>query len=95
MSKYELMSLVNAQLTAEEKENIYKQTTDCVIKGGGKVINAQVWSEKQRLSFSIKQCQEATYYLINFESAGSVMSNIRDLLRLNEKILRYLIIKAE
>ena len=41
MNKYELMSIVNSHLTAEEKETIYKQATECVIKGGGKIINAQ------------------------------------------------------
>ena len=95
MNKYELMSIVNSQLTTEEKEVIYKQATDCVIKGGGKIINAQVWLDKHKLAFAIKRCTEATFYLINFESAATTMGNIRELLRLNESILRYLIIKSE
>ena len=95
MNKYELMSIVNSHLTPEEKDSIYKQATDCVIKGGGKVINAQIWLDKHKLAFAIKKCSEATFYLINFESAATALLNIRDLLRLNESILRYLIIKNE
>ena len=95
MNKYELMNIVNAQLTTEEKDSIYKQTTDCVIKGGGKIINAQVWLDKHRLAFTIKKCTEATFYLVNFEAASSALQNIRELLRLNENILRSLIVKNE
>ena len=94
MNKYELMSIVNSHLTQDEKDAVYKQATDCVIKGGGKVINAQVWLDKHKMSFAIKKCSEATYYLINFESAAAAMANIRELLRLNENILRYLITKG-
>ena len=95
MNKYELMSIVNSQLTTEEKESIFKQATDCVMKGGGKIINAKMWLDKHKLAFAIKRCSEATYYLINFEAATTTLQNIRELLRLNESILRCLIIKSE
>ena len=95
MIKYELMSIVNSHLTNDEKESIFKQATECIIKGGGKIINAQVWLDKHKLAFAIKRCTEATYYLINFEAAGNVLTSIRELLRLNENILRFLIIKND
>ena len=95
MNKYELMSIVNSHLTPDEKDSIYKQATDCVIKGGGKVINAQVWLDKHKLTFTIKKCSEATFYLINFEAAAAALSSIRDLLRLNENVLRFLMIRNE
>ena len=95
MKKYELMSIVNSHLTTEEKEVIYKQATECVIKGGGKIINAQMWLDKHKLAFTIKKCTEATFYLINFEAAANAIKDIRGLLRLNESILRCLIIRNE
>ena len=94
MNKYELMVIVNSQLPQEEKESIFKQATDCVLKGGGKVINGQVWQDKFKMNFSIKKCQEATYYLINFEGARAAVQGIRDLLRLNENMLRFAIFNA-
>lgn len=89
MNKYELMVIVNSQLPQEEKESIFKHATDCVVKGGAKVINGQVWQDKLKMNFPIKRCQEATYYLINFEGGGASVSGIRDLLRLNENMLRF------
>ena len=93
MNKYELVVIVDAQKPVGEKEEIYKQITECVVKGGAKVINAQVWLERQRLVFTIKKKTEGTYYLVNFESAGSALAKMKELLRLNENILRYLIIR--
>ncbi len=95
MNKYELMSLVKAQLTAEEKETIFKQATEAVTKNGGKIINSQVWLEKHRLAFSIKKCKEATYHLIKFEAAGNAIEKIKQIVRLNEEILRFFIVKAQ
>ena len=93
MNKYELMILVKAQSPQEERETIYKQAADAVVKSGGKVINSQMWLEKNKLAFSIKKCWEATYYLIKFEAAGNAIEKIRQTARLNEGILRFLITK--
>lgn len=95
MNKYELVVIVDSQLSPTEKEDILKQATDAVVKGEGKVINSQVWLEKQRFTFQIKKHKEGTYYLINFESNGGGVGKIRDLLRLNESVLRYAILESK
>ena len=95
MDKYELMVLVKAQSPQEEKDSIFKQTTEAVTKNGGKVVSNQVWLEKHKLAFSIQKCWEATFYLIKFDAATSVIDKIRQTIRLNEGVLRYLITKAE
>lgn len=91
MNKYELVVIIDAQKAPPEKEEIYKQLTDAVLKGGGKVNAAQVWLERQKFSFNIKKKSEGTYYLVNFESAASSLAKIKEFLRLNENILRYLL----
>ena len=91
MDKYELVVIVNAQLPQDERDGVSKQTTDYVAKGGGKVINTQMWLDKFKLAFPIKKCQEGTYYLTNFEAPTSAITNLRESLRLNEKVVRYAI----
>ena len=93
MNKYDLMIIVDAHKAAAEKEEIYKQSTDAVTKAGAKVLSAQVWLEKQKFIFNIKKRTDGTYYLINFESAASYLVKLKELLRLNEGILRFLIVK--
>ncbi len=95
MTKYELVVILDAHSNQEEKETIIKQTADAIAKGGGKVINSQVWLEKHKLTFKIKRRTEGTYYLINFECASSATPKIRQILSTNEDILRSAITKIE
>ena len=94
MNKYELMVIVDAQIPADQKDQVFKQTLEAVTKGGGKVTNNQVWLDKHKMAFQIKKCREATYSLVKFESAADVIDRIKQTLRLNEKILRFSVIRA-
>lgn len=90
--KYELVVVLDAKLGNDAKDAIIKETTDQIVQSGAKVINNRVWLEKQKFTFPIKKCQEGTYYLINFEGNGKAAQEFRAILRLREKILRYLIV---
>ena len=94
-SKYEAMIVADAKLSNEEKEAIFKEATEAITKNGGQVINNQVWLERHRMTFRIKKCTEGSYYLINFEDDGSSLAKIRQALRLNEKILRFVLMNVE
>ena len=93
MDKYELVVIVDATLLQEEKERINKEVCDTIVKYDGQVINSQVWLDKQKFSFRMKKRTEGTYYLINFECLKSSVAQLRQILRINENILRFLIIK--
>jgi len=95
ITKYELVFIVDAGLTSTDKEALTKEVADVIGKNGGKVINSQVWLEKQKFTFDIKKRKEGTYYLLNYEADGAVNAKIQPLFKLNEKILRFSIEKAE
>ena len=94
MNKYELVYIVDAHLAAEAKEEVGKQIADAVTKADGKVINSNVWFERPRMSFPIKKVQDGSYYLVNWEGRGNASVKLRQSLRLNERVLRFLIIAA-
>ena len=93
--KYELVIIVDAKLTNESKETVRKEVTELVNKHGGKVINSQIWLEKHKFTFEIEKCTDGTYYIVNFEGGSDVVNKMKPLLKLNEKILRFIFIKAE
>lgn len=95
LRKYEVMVIVDAKLPNEEKEAIRKEVSEAVTKSGGKVINSQLWLEKQKFAFRIRKCVEGTYYLINFEGEGPAANAVRSNLRLNERILRFAVTKVD
>ena len=91
ITKYELVVIVDAHQTSEAKEEIIKDVTSELTKNGVKVINTQQWMEKHKLSFEIKKCKEGTYYIISFESDGATNDKITRVLKIKEKILRFMI----
>ncbi len=94
MEKYELVYIVDAHLAQDAKDETNKQVVDTVAKAEGRVINSSVWFERQRIFFPIKKVQDGTYYLVNWEGEGNAAVKIRQSLRLNEKILRSLIVNV-
>ena len=90
--KYELVVIVSAALTPQEKEAVLKEASDIIGKHEGKVINSKVWLEKHKMTFPIKKVSEGTYFLLNFEGDGSRVSQLREALKMNEKILRSTIV---
>ena len=94
MDKYELVVIVDAMLPLQEKENVLKDICDMVTKNGGKVINNQVWIDRHKFPFRIKKSSEGTYYLVNFESQRSAIIKMKQLLKINEKVLRFLILNV-
>ncbi len=59
--------IVDAALSQGEKETTVKDVSQIIEKCGGRVINSQVWIEKQKMAFLMKKRPEGTYYLLNFE----------------------------
>ena len=95
LKKYELVLIVDAMLSADLKDNICKEAADAVNKIGGKVINNQVWLEKQKFTFDIKKKKEGTYYIVNIEMPGGLVTKLRQALKLKDDILRFEVIKIE
>lgn len=94
MDKYELVVIVDAALSQKEKEDTIKDVSQSIEKCGGKVINSQIWIEKQKMSFLMKKRPEGTYYFINFEGGAEKFPELRRVLKLNDKVLRSLVVKA-
>ena len=95
MNHYEGMFIVRPDLSDEDKKNLFAQINDAVTKNNGSVSAANIWSEKRRMCFRIKKCDEGVYYLISFSAAAEALAKITHAYKLNENILRVLITKAK
>jgi small subunit ribosomal protein S6 len=95
LQKYELMVIVDSRLGQEEKDKIFKEAADAVVKNGGRVINSQLWLDKHRMTFAISKAKEGSYYLVNYEADGTVNAKMKATLKINERILRFVIARIE
>ncbi len=94
MNTYEGMFLIDAKLDQKAANSIFDQIKGIITKNEGNIISSRIWTEKRRLCFPIKKNQEATYYFVSFNLQPLLIDKIRQAYRLNENILRVLIIRS-
>ncbi|MCM8800924.1 MAG: 30S ribosomal protein S6 [Candidatus Omnitrophica bacterium] len=95
MCKYEAMFVIKPDLSESERKNKFQHISDVIAKNNGTVLQSNIWAEKRRLAFPIKKIHEATYYLVNFSAPPEAVDSIKQAYRIDEDILRTLIIKTE
>jgi small subunit ribosomal protein S6 len=95
MNKYEAMFILKADLSEEERKALFNQIHEVVTKNNGNVAQANIWSEKRKLYFTIKKNHEGIYYLVNFTALGEGLAKMRQAYKINENILRVLITRLK
>ena len=94
MNKYEMMFIVKATMETEQ----VKATAENVKKNAegkdSKVVDYKELGEK-KLAYPIKKEINGYYYLIHFTAEKSAIEEINRKLRINENVLRHLIIKLD
>lgn len=92
MHTYEGMFILRPDLTEDTRKEVFSQISDTISKNGGSQIDGQVWSEKRRLHFPINKQNEGIYYLVHFTLPTDAITKVKYAYKLNEKILRVLIL---
>ncbi|MFH1692299.1 MAG: 30S ribosomal protein S6 [Candidatus Omnitrophota bacterium] len=101
MKKYEAMFIIKPNLTDEEKATVMKNIKEQITKNQGNITSDQVWAEKRRLAYDLfpigggTRFKDGMYYLVNFKCLPDAIVTLRASYRLNEFILRCLILKDE
>lgn len=94
MNKYEMLTIFNASLTDEEKENIVKKYSDMMTSDGGKLHTLNKWGVK-KLAYPINFKKEGYYVLFEFEAKPEVPAKISSLMNIDENVLRSLTLRKD
>ncbi len=94
MRNYEIMVIVKSNLEVEnakkEIENIKKIITD----GKGKVVSTNEMGQR-KLAYPIKKEINGLYYVLTFSSDNDTLNELERRIKINENILRHLIIRLD
>ena len=94
MNKYEAMFILHPSLNEEELVKLKSSIGEEVKKNEGRIEGNKDLGKK-KLTFPIKKQKEGIYHIINFEASPSSIKILKNSYRLNESILRVLIIRRE
>ena len=93
MNKYEVMVIVKP--AEEEVTNATIEKVEALIaRVGGTVEKVDRWG-KRRLAYAVKKFTDGFYVLIDFEAAPAEIKEIDRVLKINDEVLRHLIVKHE
>ena len=94
MTKYEIMFIVKATLEETALNNITKEVQKLITDNKSKVIEFKDMGRK-KLAYPINKEISGFYYLMNVEANKETIEEFDRKLRINENILRHLILKKE
>ena len=94
MNYYEMLCIVSTRLAEGNPAAAQDMITGEIIKTGGQIQRAQVMG-RRRLAYPIARQQEGLYLLIYFSQPPAAVAALRGNLRMNEFVLRILILKRD
>lgn len=94
MNKYELVVVLGASLSDEDRAAAVEKVNGYVARFGGNVTDVAEWGKK-KLAYPVAKETEAFYYVLTFEAPLSAPREIENNVRIMEQVIRFLIVKQE
>ena len=91
MKKYEILYIVDASISDEEKENVVKAVTAVVEAAGGVAQEPDRWGVR-KYTYAINYKTEGYYVLMNFEAEDTAPAAISAKLNINKNVVRHMIV---
>ena len=99
---YESMMILRPDLEGQEKEDIFAKITKQIKDLGGEILVSKIWAKERKLYYFLrgrdaqkKKYYKGCYWLINFSLNKDKLPELKETIRLEERILRNLIINRE
>ena len=91
MRNYELMVVIDSSSDAEKIDRAVAKIQEIIAEKGGKILSVDSWG-RRRLAYEIQRRQYGFYVLFTFEFDPKEVKDLNRLLRLNQMVLRHLVI---
>lgn len=101
-NNYECMFILKDDITPEEKEEVAGKVSKKIEASGGKIISSKVFIKERSFAYCLKsrgaekkKYSKGTYWLVQFSISADKLSDLKETMRLEERILRNLILRRE
>ena len=94
MRDYELVIIVTPEIDETATAEVVEKVKSWITEAGGSIESFEEWG-RQKLAYLIRKNKEGQYYFFNLKLEPSAVVNLERNFRLQESILRFLIINRE
>jgi len=92
--EYEMVYVAQPDLGEDGLRELNERLTQLIASQQGAVSGTEIWG-KRTLAYPIKKYYEGHYVLQRFQMAPSGTEELDRLLRINENVLRYLVVRTD
>jgi small subunit ribosomal protein S6 len=92
--QYELVYIVSPDTTEQEVTDLHAQIEAAIGRIGGELVKSENWG-RRKMAYEIGPHKEGVYVLELINGGGELMKEIERRLRVNEKVLRYLVVRVD
>jgi len=93
LREFELMYVVDGTMPEEEAAKV-AEAVQSFISSHGTIVKVDPWG-RRRLAYPIKKKQDGYYWVITFEVEPDAVDVLKQQLRVNESILRWMVTRVE
>jgi len=94
MNSYEVVYILQPKLDEDGINGVNERVTQAVTGQNGQVVSTEIWGQR-KLAYPIKNHFLGYYILQNVEMPPSGVTEVERVMRLNEDLLRFLVIRKE
>ncbi|MCK8816642.1 30S ribosomal protein S6 [Natroniella sulfidigena] len=94
MTKYETMLIISPDLDEETTEATVEKVTSVIEDSEGEVLKLDKWGTKE-LAYEINDQSAGYYTVVNFTAEPATLDELERIYRIDDNIMRYLILKDE
>lgn len=93
MRHYEIVILVHPD-QSEQVPTMVERYANLISESGGAVHRSEDWGRRQ-LAYPIEKLHKAHYYMMNIECGSDTLSELEDLFRFNDAVLRHMTLRRD
>jgi len=89
---YEILLMLDAELTEERQAEIVGRIRELVEKGGGTWVGQEPWG-RRKLAYEIGHKGEGVYYLLLFDCKPETLDELGRILKIDDAVMRHLAVR--
>jgi len=94
MNKYEALYIIKTTVESEARAALIAKFSDIITSSGGQIESVEEMGMR-KLAYEIDYNTEGYYVLVNFMADPTLPAELERNFRINENILRYIVIKKD
>jgi small subunit ribosomal protein S6 len=89
VNEYEILLLLDPELSEERQADVVGRTRELIEKGGGTWERHDVWG-RRRLAYEIDHKTDGIYHLLTFSSSPETLDEVSRVLKIDDTVIRHM-----